>query len=83
MNAYKKGVSDGIEQARKIVKNDIVSIYGIMACILLEMENTEDEVINLLSQIQERWETVTASDESMKDYLKRVLPFELYQEVVE
>lgn len=82
MNAYKQGFSDGLKQARKLVKEDIASIYGIMNVILLEMGNTEEEVTNLLAQTQERWVAVVESDQSVKEYLREHLPFEIYQDLI-
>lgn len=82
MNAYQKGLNDGIRQAKKLITKDIRYIYGILAIVLLEMNNTEDEVISLLGAIQDRWITVTQSGQSVKEYLSEHLPFEIYQDIV-
>lgn len=83
MNGYKKGLTDGIRQAQKLVKKDISYLYGIMAVLLLEMGNTEEEVTSLMGQIEARWMEVTQSDESIEAYLERVLPFSIEQIGVE
>lgn len=33
---YKQGLNDGINRAKRVIKNDIKSIYGIMALIMIE-----------------------------------------------
>lgn len=49
---------------------------------MLEMGNTEEEVTNLLAQTQERWVAVVESDQSVKEYLREHLPFEIYQDLI-
>lgn len=82
MNQYKQGFTDGLRQARKLVKEDIAAVYGMLSVILIESGNSEDDVQNLLAQIQDRWITVTQSGQSVKEYLSEHLPFEIYQDII-
>lgn len=78
-NPYQQGLIDGINKAKRLVDSDIKGIYGIMAVVLLESGNTEESIIELMNQIQTRWNEVVQSDKTTEAYLEEKLPFELVQ----
>lgn len=76
---YKRGLEDGINVAKKTVKNDIKSIYGMMAVIMLERGQSEDDVESMIIAIQDRWNSIASSGESLESYLREHLPIDMVQ----
>lgn len=80
-NPYLRGIDYGVQLARKTLQSDIKGIYGIMAVLLLESGNTEEEVTDLLEQIQYRWNEIVQSGYTVEEYLEDNLPFDLVQRI--
>lgn len=74
-----QGLYDGIAKAKKLVKEDISYIYGMMCVKLIEKGWTVEECSELIEDIQTTWADVTQSGTTMKEYLNDNLDIEIVQ----
>lgn len=79
---YQQGYYDGRKLAEKIVKSDIAGIYGA-ACIVLkkQFDFDYDTSVDFLNNVQETWDSVVQSGESMIDVCERETGINLVQRI--
>ena len=84
---YKKGYIDGVKAGQKhgtyVVKHDLIGVYGAMALCLQQRGWKTDTILKLMKQIQNKWNDVCESDNSMVVEVQEKLGFDIEQMMVE